>query len=766
MKKRLLVLFLCVLMIVGMIPMAISAEGEATEEGSTLPSFPTENVTEVATAEELKNCFPEGVSTTMNGLNIKLTDNILDAEPLTVYDKAGFVLNIDLNGFTLQAKDIPELTADSYAKEYAFIRSLRDWKLDKTLNIFDSSEAKTGKIIPAEGDEGSGAIGFNGIINIYGGTISGWKGGANPIIESAWNTVNLYAGKIENCTSDKGLIHNHIHSGNNTDGKGVTVYDGFTFEGNGDTVLFCDGPTKNNNSWVDILGGTFKDEFKTNFVLNGEGESHVNISGGTFANDVSEYVVDGYAAVQNGDVWTVTTNPALFPTDSADITEVATVDELKTAMTNKKPNIKLTADIIGADVMRVNQYELKLDLNGHELQFMAKPSDPDTVLGYMGSTGYIIVGFGNAKFRLYDLSAEKTGKITQAANDDGSRGLIVMNNGFTYIYGGTIDGWTFTGEATAVECRWATTYFMGGKITNCTVSEKSGIVWNKTFTTAPTTGLYFYDGFEMSNNTGATFGGGDTKTYPGNFFIQGGTFNDTITTNCKGVGGANVVITGGAFKDKPAITMYDYKNLNVVKEGEMYRVSAYENTATLNADGTKHVLADGTEEDHVTTIEDFMATCTTKPICDVCREEYGETAPHNYEPVPDTAIPPTCGAAGVSQEERCVDCNALKVGTGESVDPTGEHTISEWTTDIEPTETESGWKSGQCSTCQNWVEEEIPALDGADDGAGDGAGDGANDGTGDDEKGGVHTVVIVIIVVAVVVVGGGVAAFIIIKKRK
>ncbi len=255
---------------------------------------------------------------------------------------------------------------------------------------------------------------------------------------------------------------------------------------------------------------------------------------------------------------------AAFPTEN--VTEVATVEEFNTAITEKKSNIKLTADIIGADKILVSQRSLNLDLNGFELQFVptARVDDEDIA--------YIYVRWSQGSFSLYDSSTNCTGKITQASNDDSGRGLLHINNVISVcIYGGTIDGWNLSSDVSLFTNFWSQIHFYGGKITNC--SATSGLIYVKVLADNPDLGIFIYDGYEFLNNEGIIFSGGNGVSYPACFYINGGTFIGPITTDFVGEG-SFVKITDGLFSSHPSTNYYDTDLYEAVAEGDLFRVQA------------------------------------------------------------------------------------------------------------------------------------------------------------------------------------------------
>lgn len=141
------------------------------------------------------------------------------------------------------------------------------------------------------------------------------------------------------------------------------------------------------------------------------------------------------------------------------------------------------------------------------------------------------------------------------------------------------------------------------------------------------------------------------------------------------------------------------------------------------------------------------ATCTQKAICEICKEEYGDFAPHTLTKT--DAVPATCTAAGNEAYWTCSACGKMfsdedgtteiqsiptipaagheygmdwksdedghwhECGCGDKTD-SAAHTEDSGTVTKAPTETETGIKTYKCSVCGYVIRTEtIPATGGS-----------------------------------------------------
>ena len=89
------------------------------------------------------------------------------------------------------------------------------------------------------------------------------------------------------------------------------------------------------------------------------------------------------------------------------------------------------------------------------------------------------------------------------------------------------------------------------------------------------------------------------------------------------------------------------------------------------------------------------ATCSEAAVCDICRESYGEKAPHKI--VEYEAKSPTCTEKGHSAWSFCSECDQ-QIIPRETLPALG-HDMGEYVSDGNATCTEDGTKTGTCSRC-------------------------------------------------------------------
>lgn len=99
------------------------------------------------------------------------------------------------------------------------------------------------------------------------------------------------------------------------------------------------------------------------------------------------------------------------------------------------------------------------------------------------------------------------------------------------------------------------------------------------------------------------------------------------------------------------------------------------------------------------------ATCSTKAVCEVCGEEYGEKDPNNHDLVQHAAKAPTCTEIGWDTYDRCIRCGY----TTRKELPALNHDLVRHVAQA-PTCTEKGWAYDTCSRCDYTTYAELPAL--------------------------------------------------------
>ena len=100
------------------------------------------------------------------------------------------------------------------------------------------------------------------------------------------------------------------------------------------------------------------------------------------------------------------------------------------------------------------------------------------------------------------------------------------------------------------------------------------------------------------------------------------------------------------------------------------------------------------------------ATCSTKAVCEVCGEEYGEKDSNNHDLEQHAAKAPTCTEIGWNAYEACKNCNY----TTRKELPALKHDLEQHAAKA-PTCTEKGWNAYEtCSRCDYTTYVELPAL--------------------------------------------------------
>lgn len=100
------------------------------------------------------------------------------------------------------------------------------------------------------------------------------------------------------------------------------------------------------------------------------------------------------------------------------------------------------------------------------------------------------------------------------------------------------------------------------------------------------------------------------------------------------------------------------------------------------------------------------ATCSTKAVCEVCGEEYGEKDSNNHDLEQHAAKAPTCTEIGWNAYETCSRCDH----TTYTELPALNHDLKQHAAKA-PTCTEIGWDAYEtCSRCDHTTYAELPAL--------------------------------------------------------
>ncbi len=232
MKKKLLAIFLCLVMIVTALPTmsftalatgstcdhqnAVWTDGDGTDNRvmtctcGTITFVPwTDAMTNAA------NVNSNGLGTLLSSGNYYLSKDI----SINSLSLNNVNVNIDLNGYTIDLKALKTDTAVSGNKLYGLFSVYSN----ATLSIYDSSVAKSGRLTRSVADSSTASMNARCLrvdetssINMYGGTITGFGAeGYGPTVGAAVHLqsggkFNMYGGTIANCTATQngGAINN------------------------------------------------------------------------------------------------------------------------------------------------------------------------------------------------------------------------------------------------------------------------------------------------------------------------------------------------------------------------------------------------------------------------------------------------------------------------------------------------------------------------------------------------------------------------------
>lgn len=350
-----------------------------------------------------------------NGDTVKLLADVTMKDGILLDKGSGVAITLDLNGFTYTVQ------------EGANVNN-RGFKINSgTLNVIDSSEGKTGKMV-AEGSgttqaDGAGAYGVfrveaGGTLNVTGVTLENSRPwGMNVKICGGIATltdvtiISSYGGGIEvteadlgthsqkgqatmiNCAVTQTGYYDHCSSAVSVSGGSKLIVDGGTYNAAGRAIyVFSSGGE------VEVLGGTFSGEKEViraeidtstypeytgsvqieNGTFTGalyvKTPASLSISGGTFTAEIlEEYCAEGYVPQKNEDgTWGVVRDNSV-----AEIVGGQKYQSLIEAVNVAKESgqtVKLLANVElqpveGKDyALLINNGEsMTLDLNGHKI---------------------------------------------------------------------------------------------------------------------------------------------------------------------------------------------------------------------------------------------------------------------------------------------------------------------------------------------------------------------------------------------------------------
>ena len=530
----------------------------------------------------------EAIAAAAKGSTVTL---LADTRENVTIDKA---LTLDLNGFTLNGGTVeakPALTITA-----------------RTVTIKDSSEAQTGTIMREDTAENSG-VSSHYVIDIQGnawvmfesGKVKNNSGNTEgkgaPLVRVGDDSVAKYPGltiKGGTFTQDNFIVikvdrgdlflnGGTLNSVNNyavenwhrTTIKGGTVNGpvaAWTYSGGPNSTLTVEGGTINGNvlsvnygsaenklAKVEIKGGTVNGALGTYIYSNGLTETEdatkatIGITGGTFANDPTKYVVEGATVTKNSE--------GKFGVEKAYLAKVGntsyyTMEEAFKAQTTSGEAVVLLRDYTTGGTFNSGSINRTVDLNGHTWTYTGTNANdaafeinyPNATLTVMNGTvvsssmvGLIPSAMGGTI--KYDNSGLVLDGVTATAN--GNSGIETNGNN-------TNDTVTLKNSTLNVPNGFGIYFPSSGALTldNSTVNAK-------------TMGVQVCAGSLSINEGSAVTVTGDAvpKAEDDGAIQDGAAISVVNRTGYKGLG--TVTVSGGEFTAKEgnsAIKAYDWAN--------------------------------------------------------------------------------------------------------------------------------------------------------------------------------------------------------------
>ena len=588
MKRKLLSILLCLVLALSLLPTAALAE-EAVEGGGTEGSGQTNYVAQINETEY--ETLQAAIAAAAKNATVTLLADT--RENVTI----GKAMTLDLNGHTLNGSTgerKPALT------------------ITARVTVKDSSEAQTGTImredtaknsgvsshyvIDIQGDgwltfesgtvkNGSGAGGTKGAslvrvgddsvaeypgLNIKGGTFTQDNfivikvdRGYLTLNGGTLNSANSYA--VENwfrATIKGGTANGAVSSWTYSGGSNSTLeISGGTVNGAVTSVNYGDADKV---AKVEITGGTVTGELDTRSYdpttgkltsITDVAKSTIKVTGGTFSDNPSAYLVEGSTATQNDD--------GTFGVAKAYLAKVGgtsyyTMDEAFKAQTASGEPIVLLRDYTTGSTFNSGSINRTVDLNGHTW----------TCTGTDASSAAFEINYPNASLTVKNgtiVSSQLVGLIPTASSLDGP--ITYDNSSLTF------DGVEMTTTATSgIETNGNNT---NDNVTlrNSTLNVPNGFgiyfpssgtltIDNSTIN-AKTMGVQVCAGsLNINEGSAITVSGDAVPKTEGDGAIQDGAAISIVNrTGYKGLG--DITVTGGTFTAKSgnvAIKAYDWQN--------------------------------------------------------------------------------------------------------------------------------------------------------------------------------------------------------------
>ncbi len=401
MKRKLLATLLALCLIVGMIPVAASAEdGDVAQVGNN--TYAT---------------LGEAVSNASSGETIKMiADTDISDTGLFVPEEKSLIL--DINGKKIEASNVPSKNIVVYGD-----LTIRDSAENSTGKIFTESTYASGgttALVSAIGEnasiilesgfidaasftdpanEGQYGLGVmnGGDITITGGKVeAGWYAISGNGNNKTQNSIIVIQGGELISTADYAVYLPHSGETTITGGTiygaagGISIQRGtldisgdalITSKGTGDTGDWGDGTGgqgcaalniagEYGDCAVQISGGTLTAEQDALIVRgNNENNKVLEITGGSFSSDVSEYVADGYTMVESDDEYVV---EPLGPGNSVAQVGENYFDSLEEAISKAESGdtvVLLKSTTGNGNIYISDGREITLNLNGFDVGF-------------------------------------------------------------------------------------------------------------------------------------------------------------------------------------------------------------------------------------------------------------------------------------------------------------------------------------------------------------------------------------------------------------
>lgn len=282
------------------------------------------------------------------------------------------------------------------------------------------------------------------------------------------------------------------------------------------TVLRTDGGS------ITVSGGSFTGTLTKN-------TGSLVIKGGTFNNDPRDYLAEGYKAVLNAGIWTVSTDSTSSEYVARTGSKYYETLEVAVSEVEDSQTIVLISDIALTQALNMaREKTYSVNLNGHTLS-----SDGTVALnitaGNVTLTGSGIISSAITVTANAGLTIDSSVYITCA----NSNAVTLSGSAFLTVSGAIIEA--TGGEAKAIETSGSSTFTVASAIVRGPVNNLSNVA-------SSISGGQFFNTVTNSgtlNVSGGTFSAAVTNS--GTLNISGGLFFSSLT------GGTTLSVTGGTF---------------------------------------------------------------------------------------------------------------------------------------------------------------------------------------------------------------------------